>query len=122
MIPAVAKTLDTAAPDSLIGRTVRWTFADGPVAGKTYEHTFNADGSVDYRSVEEPPAGAATHEKACATDKVSADVFVISYLAASGYALTVVLNFRNHEVIGFASNEEAWYRQQGTFTLVGSEA
>ena len=69
----------------------------------------------------EAPAGAATHEKACATDKVSADVFVISYLAASGYALTVVLNFRNHRVIGFASNEEAWYRQQGTFTLVGSD-
>ena len=49
-------------------------------------------------------------------------MFVISYLAASGYTLTVVLNFRNHRVIGFASNEEAWYRQQGTFTLVGSEA
>jgi hypothetical protein len=49
---------------------------------------------------------------------VSDDVFVISYLAASGYALTVVLNFRNHRMIGFASNEEAWYRQQGTFTLL----
>jgi len=121
MIPAAGRTIDTVAPDSLTGRTVRWTFADGPVAGKTYEHTFNADGSVDYRSAEEAPARAATHEKACATDKVSADVFVISYLATSGYALTVVLNFRNHRVIGFASNEEAWYRQQGTFTLVGSD-
>jgi hypothetical protein len=118
MTPAAAKASTTGTPESLTGRTLRWTFADGPVAGKTYEHTFNADGSVDYRSAEPAPAGTTTHEKACATDKVSDDVFVISYLAASGYALTVVLNFRNHRMIGFASNEEAWYRQQGTFTLV----
>ena len=109
-------------PETLIGKTLRWTFADGPVAGKTYEHTFHPDGTVDYRSVEPAAVGTATHEKACATDKVSDHVFVISYLAASGYALTVVLNFRNHRMIGFASNEEAWYRQQGTFTLVEGKA
>lgn len=34
--------------DSLRGRTLRWTFADGPTAGTTYEHTFNDDGSIGY--------------------------------------------------------------------------
>ena len=45
-VTAPEKATNAGKIDSLIGKTVRWTFADGPVAGKTYEHTFNADGSV----------------------------------------------------------------------------
>ena len=115
--PATATTVD-----SLVGRTVRWRFADGPVAGKTYEHTFDTDGSVVYRSVDGEVAGKATRERVCATDRISDDIFVISYLAVSGYALTVVLNFHDHRMVGFASNEEAWYRQQGTFELAGDKS
>ena len=47
---------------------------------------------------------------------------LISYLAVSGYTLTVVLNFRDHRMVGFASNEEAWYRQQGTFELASDKS
>ena len=50
---------------------------------------------------------------------MSDHVFLISYLGASGYTLTVALNFINRRMVGFASNEEAWYRQQGTFEVVG---
>ena len=103
--------------ESLTGKTLRWTFTDGPVAGKTYEHTFNADGSVSYRSVDDTVTGKATREKFCATDRINEHVFVISYRAVSGYTLTVVLNFADHRMIGYASNEEAWYRQQGTFEI-----
>ena len=109
-----------AAPEtieSLTGRTLRWTFSDGPVAGKTYEHTFNADGSVVYRSVDDTVTGKPTRERFCATDRIDEHVFVISYRAVSGYTLTVVLNFADHRMIGYASNEEAWYRQQGTFEI-----
>ena len=113
--PASRRT--PATVDSLIGRTVRWTFADGPVAGKTYEHTFNADGSVIYRSVEGTKLGKPTHEKKCAADRIGDDVFAISYLAASGYTLTVILDFRDRRMVGFASNEKEWFRQQGTFEL-----
>ena len=111
--------MSTRAPGSLQGKTLRWTFDDGPSAGKTYEHTFNQDGSVVYRSIQRGSAGKPTHEKLCAADKVSDHVFVVSYLGASGYTLTVVLNFATRRMIGFASNEEAWYRQQGTFEVVG---
>jgi hypothetical protein len=117
-VAAQAKATRAASVDSLLGRTVRWTFSDGPVAGKTYEHTFHPDGSVIYRSVDGAMEGKPTRERVCATEKISADVFVISYLAVSGYTLTVVLNFADHRLVGFASNEEAWYRQQGTFELV----
>ena len=119
-----AVTAQATAPtvDSLVGRTVRWRFADGPVAGKTYEHTFNTDGSVVYRSVDGEVAGKPTRERVCATDRISDDILVISYLAVSGYTLTVVLNFHDHRMVGFASNEEAWYRQQGTFELAGDKS
>ena len=36
---------------TLLGRTIRWTFSDGPVKGQTFDHTFNDDGSVTWRSV-----------------------------------------------------------------------
>jgi molybdenum cofactor biosynthesis protein MoaF len=105
----------------LRGRTLRWTFRNGPVAGKTYEHTFNDDGSVEYRHVG-AAKGAPTREKECATVSVSDDVSVISYLAGSGYTLTAVLNFRTKEVVAFASNDKGWFRQDGTFDLVDGGA
>ena len=66
--------------------------------------------------------GNPTRERVCATDRINDDVFVISYLAVSGYTLTVALNFRDHRMVGYASNEEAWYRQQGTFELASDES
>jgi phenolic acid decarboxylase len=121
-VTAPAKATNAGTVESLVGRTVRWTFADGPVAGKTYEHTFNADGSVVYRSVDGEVPGKSTRERVCATDRISDGIFVVSYLAVSGYTLTVVLDFQNHRMVGFASNEEAWYRQHGTFELAGGES
>ena len=122
MSGTIAARNEGATIESLTGKTLRWTFADGPVAGKTYEHTFNVDGSVVYRSVDGNVPGTPTREKMCATDRINDHVFVISYLAVSGYALTVVLNFADHRMVGFASNEEAWYRQQGTFEIAAERA
>src|SRR4030095_6081564 len=111
---ASTNTRSAATVDSLIEKTVRWTFDEGPVAGKTYEHTFNADGSVVYRSIEGTKSGKPTREQKCAVDSVGGDVFVISYLAASGYTLTVILDFRDHRMGGFASHEQEWDRQEET--------
>ena len=33
----------------LNGRSVKWKFVDGPVAGTSFEHTFNDDGGVTWR-------------------------------------------------------------------------
>ena len=38
--------------DSLRGKTLRWTFTEGPVAGTLFEHTFQDDGSVVWRVLE----------------------------------------------------------------------
>ena len=42
--------------DPITGSTIRWTFDDGPVAGKTFEHVFEADGGVSYRVVDKTNA------------------------------------------------------------------
>jgi hypothetical protein len=50
--------------------------------------------------------------------KVADGVYVVSYLAGSGYTLTVVLNFQEKRMVGFASGAKEWYPVQGTFDVV----
>ena len=104
--------------DSLLGRTVKFTFADGPTAGTTYEHVFEQDGSIGFRD-----AGDATAKfsraKTGTTMKVGDGLFMASYLSKEGYTLTVLMNMRTRELVGFASNNDVWFQQKGTFELVG---
>jgi hypothetical protein len=104
--------------DSLRGKTLRWTFTDGPGAGTLFEHTFNDDGSVVWRIIEGPGKGASKQEKRYAAAPVAADVHAVSYLAASGHTLTVVLNLATGRMVGFASNNTEWYALTGTFEVV----
>ena len=68
---------------ALVGRTIRWRFADGPVAGQTFEHTFNSDGSVVWRSVDGKEPTKLNHEKFGAVAPISDDVVVVSYATVS---------------------------------------
>jgi phenolic acid decarboxylase len=106
-------------PDPLVGKKIRFTWDDGPTKGETHEHLFNADGSVDYRKVAgEPQKGKYTREKKYAAVKVGDDVVVVSYLASSGYTLTVVLNYADKSIVGFASNDKQWFPVKGKFEEV----
>jgi phenolic acid decarboxylase len=106
-------------PDPLAGKKIRFTWDDGPTKGDTHEHVFNADGSVDYRKVTgEPQKGKYSHEKKYAAVKVTDDVHVVSYLASSGYTLTVVLNYADKSIAGFASNDKQWFPVKGKFEEV----
>src|SRR5689334_16190816 len=108
--------------ESLRGKTVRWTFADGPVAGMRFEHTFNDDGSVVWRILDGPGKGASAREVRCATERVSDEAHTISYLAASGHTLTAVLNVATGRMVAFASNDKEWSRQSGTFEVVSERS
>src|SRR5207244_11060912 len=35
--------------DPVRGKTIRWTYDDGPMAGKSFEHSFRSDGTVTWR-------------------------------------------------------------------------
>ena len=102
---------------SLAGRTLRWTFDDGPTAGKTYEHVFHPDGTVTYRQVDAPakPAGArpAAGPK-YASWEVAPGTHLVSYLGDSGYTLTVAVNLATRRCFGVASNEKEWHPVTGT--------
>jgi hypothetical protein len=105
--------------DRIRGSTIRWTFSDGPMAGKSFEHSFRQDGTVVWRVLNGTAAAAAPQQPAegvkYAAFKVSDSVYALSYLSASGYTLTVVLNFGTRQMCGFASNDQQWFPLNGSF-------
>jgi phenolic acid decarboxylase len=110
---------DDRKPDPITGKTIRFTWTEGPTKGETHEHVFNADGSVDYRKVSGGSAGDKTaHEKKYGVARVSDQVYVVSYLAASGFTLTVAIDFGGDVIVGFASNDKQWFPVKGTFEVV----
>jgi molybdenum cofactor biosynthesis protein MoaF len=110
------------------GKTIRLTWLEGPTKGTTHEHVFHDDGTVEWRDAGDPPRGRSTdpqQQGAPAKEKpkyaefrVADDIYAVSYLAASGYTLTVVLNFRDKKMVGFASSAKDWYPVQGTFEVM----
>jgi hypothetical protein len=116
---------DVQRAAAIRGKTIRLTWTDGPTKGKTHEHVFHQDGTVEWRDAASPqppkgqPKSASTNEKPeYAAIRVADDIYAVSYLAESGYTLTVVLNFHEHQVVGFASSSKEWHPVQGTFELV----
>jgi hypothetical protein len=99
----------------IVGNKIRWTFIDGPLAQKTFEHEFHRDGSVSYRMINGKKDAKATEVDNCQVVPVGEDVYAVSYLGSEGYTLTVVLDYRSHELVAFASNEESVQVQHGTF-------
>ncbi len=104
--------------DSLAGKTIRWSFVDGPVPGVTFEHAFGEDGSVTWRIMDGEHKGASRREQPYAAVKVNERTWAISYLSASGHTLTVVLNLDDHRAIGFGSDDKSWYPLTGSFELL----
>ena len=107
-----------APEDSIRGRTIRWTWTEGPTAGVTHEHHFRANGTVEWRVLTGPQKGHAAKEEEYAVFEVSDAVYAVSYLADSGYTLTVVLDFASGTMYGFASGNGQWFPGRGTFTVV----
>jgi phenolic acid decarboxylase len=110
---------DDRNPDPVTGKTIRFTWTQGPTKGETHEHVFNADGSVDYRKVDKGAAGGKmTHEKKYAALRVRDPVYLVSYLASSGFTLTVAIDFESETLAGFASNDKQWFPLKGTVEVV----
>ena len=105
--------------DKIRGKTLRFSFSDGPAAGKTYEHLFHEDRTVSWRDTAASPHPGASNEAGnrpkYAAVKVAQSVYAVSYLSGSGYTLTVVLNFDDHRLVGFASNDKQWFPVKGSF-------
>ncbi len=99
------------------GRKMRFTWNDGPTKGKTYEHMFHENGTVDFHAAGDGSDGAADQRPSYAAERVADGVYAVSYLA-KGYTLTAVLNFGNRKIVGFASDASHWYPVHGSFEVV----
>jgi hypothetical protein len=116
--------------DQIRGRTIRFSWSDGPTQGTTHEHVFHADGTVEWHSVDDSGRKAAGAAEAAGKDEpkaerpryssieVTGDFWLVSYLSSSGYTLTVMLNFEDGSIVGIASNETSWFQVRGRFVVV----
>jgi hypothetical protein len=117
--------------DQVRGKTIRWTYDDGPMAGKSFEHTFGDDGVVTWRDAgnadkgTKPPINGKQKTGKPATEArakyevaaINDDVCAVSYLSESGFTLTSVLDFASGTVVSFASNEKELVPQRGMFEV-----
>jgi hypothetical protein len=104
----------------ITGQTLRWKFADGPMAGRSFDHTFSRNGNVAFHEVDSDPNAKPNVADQYEVASLGQDVHAVSYLAASGYTLTVVLDYKTLKLVAFASNENSLTMQQGTFEPLGS--
>ena len=110
------------ASNPITGHSLRFKFVDGPVAGKSFDHTFSRNGHVTFREVGGDPDAKPGVAQQYEVASVNGDVHTVSYLASSGYTLTTILDFKTLKLVSFASNEKSVTMQQGSFELLGSAA
>jgi phenolic acid decarboxylase len=105
--------------EAIRGKTVRLTWTEGPTQGMTHEHVFHQDGTVEWHDVDGAGKGGAAQERPeYAAVEVAEGVYLVSYLAPSGYTLTVALTSRDQKVVGFASSAKDWHPVLGRFEVV----
>jgi hypothetical protein len=112
----------TKPRNPIAGKTIEWTFTDGPMAEKSFEHAFGADGSVSFKLIGGEDRGKATRIERCFIEPVGKDVYAVSYTSESGYTLTVVLDYRTYDLVAFASNDKGVSVSHGNFEEASSEA
>ena len=104
--------------DPIRGQTIRFTFSDGPMANKTFEHVFDPKGTVRFHTAGARPDAAKASDPKYEMATLSAHVAAVSYLGSGGYTLTTVLDFATKKLVAFSSNDKGVSVQHGTFEVV----
>ena len=107
------------------GKRIQMTWTAGPTRGSTHEHVFHDDGTVEWYDAEsrktpsdKQKEGPGRERPEYAAFRVADDIYLVSYLASSGFALTVALHFGEKKIVGFATSSKDWFPVQGTFQVV----
>ena len=115
--------------DPIRGQTIRFTFSDGPMAKKTFEHVFETKGTVSFRMVGgNAPSAAGKDYRDDDTKKalepkyevatLRDDIGAVSYLGSGGYTLTTVLDFKTKKLVAFSSVRKGRFQcKHGTFRV-----
>ena len=122
---------DIPRADAIRGTTMRWAWTEGPTKDMVHEHVFHEDGTVEWhdagsaapkkpsKKVEGGHESTGPERAPYAAFEVTSKVFAVSYLSpASGFTLTVVLNFATGQLVGIASGGKDWFPLRGTFEVV----
>jgi hypothetical protein len=108
------------------GKTFRFTFHDGAMAGKTFEHAFGADSTVVFHMMGGEQKAGEKLDRAPPTKyelaTIRDDVCAVSYLSSAGYTLTTVLDFATKRLVAFSSNEKMLGVQRGSFEELNGAA
>jgi hypothetical protein len=107
--------VESLRPSRLAGRSFRFTWTAGPKNAVTHEYIFQVDGSVSHATIESDHAPQYTTAKQYGAFELAPDIFLVSYLDVSGYALTVAMDFKEKRLHGFATKAAEWYPVQGRF-------
>jgi hypothetical protein len=95
----------------LSGKTIRWSYADGPMKGKHFEHGFTDDSVTWKESGDAKPSADSRAKYEFA--RISDQVYVFSYLSNHGFTLTTVVDEPSGAIVSFASNEKELVVQHG---------
>lgn len=109
---------DIERAEAVRGKTIRMKWTEGPTKGKTYDHVFHPDGTVEFHESGQPKGASTKDRPPYGAMKVADEIYAVSYLAGSGFTLTVTLNFRDRSMVGFASGAKEWFPVRGTFEVV----
>lgn len=111
---------DIPRAGAIRGTTMRWAWTEGPTKGMVHEHVFHDDGTVEWHDAGSgPPMKPSKERPPYAAFEVTSEIFAVSYLSpASGFTLTVVLNFATRQLVGVASGGKDWFPLRGTFEVV----
>ena len=105
----------TELSDQVRGRSIAFSWTEGPATDSTCIHAFHDDGTVQWHSLE---SGAASQRPPYLGVRIDDDLCLVSYLSQSGYTLTVVLDFIEQSLTGVASNDKCWYPVRGRFQVL----
>jgi len=108
-------TTPTTISSQVRGRSISFSWTDGPAKDSTHIHAFHDDGTVEWHSAE---SEKTSERPAYMAVRINDDICLVSYLSQSGYTLTVVLDFIEQSVIGVASNDKCWYPVRGRFQVL----
>jgi hypothetical protein len=111
----MAKSTNVAtstATDPIRGHRIEWTFDDGEMKGKTFEHAFGEDGIVSFRCTSDDKMTGKAHYE---LSDVGRGVYAVSYLVPGGATLTTILDTKTHKLVSFSSMNDKLAQHHGTF-------
>jgi hypothetical protein len=113
--------VESLRPPRLAGRTFRFTWTAGPKNAVTHEYVFHTDGTLSHATVESNRPPQYTTVKQYGAFELGQDIYLLSYLDVSGYALTVAMDFARNRLHGFTTKGSEWYPVQGRFEELSRE-